>query len=140
MYYVCICMCMIAQANYSMLFQNTYHFSDLITGFPGHSNGSGNSEVSIRELVPLPIFILLTTEIEPRMSSKTPKFRVLAATSTSALMNPPPEGIVQRQPLEGTAVAQCVRFAVSRQLESLPGSNFCQQFSERKQVAVDGGR
>lgn len=64
--YICICMCMTVQVNYSMLLQNTYHLSDLITGFPGHCNGS-NSEVSIRKLVPLPIFILLTTEIEPKL-------------------------------------------------------------------------
>lgn len=78
--YVYVCAKLSAQVNYSMLLQNTYHLSDLITGFPGHSHGRGNSEVSIRELVPLPIFILLTTEIEPKLLLKGWIFQSLSCS------------------------------------------------------------
>lgn len=81
---------MTAQVNYSMLLQNTYLLSDLITGFPGHSNGSGNSELSIRELVPLPIFIVLTTEMEPKSLLQGWIFESLSCSFPITLMNPPP--------------------------------------------------
>ena len=77
---MCMSVCLPGLTNDSMLPQNIHHLSDVITDFCGHGDGDGDSEMNIRELVPL-LFFSSPFELNLNCFSKAESFCFLTAAS-----------------------------------------------------------